>query len=176
MATQILVSFFSLHILLSTDYATYNPMPSLSIGAAVLVLGSMDELPWTSPTWQSLTESFAPPWETLDGAAPDAPSPHVPGWNTRTAQSVKSYVDNLRSLPTERAQVQYSTRGFSDNDSVGRSAWNTWIGQQWTTRWQLHKKIDEIFTENKCSPYQALARAKAKVVRSLCTVICSGQI
>jgi hypothetical protein len=141
-------------------------MPSLTIAAAILILGNAEELPWTSETWQSLTKFFAIPWETPDGAAPDAPSPHVPSWNTRIAQCVKSYVENLRSKTDQQAQIDYATRGFSDNDSTGRTAWNKWINENWQKHWKLHKQIDDLFAEHKCSPYHTLTRVKSKKVCS----------
>ena len=95
-------------------------MPSLSIGAAIVILGNMEELPWTSETWEGLMKFFAILWETPNGAAPDAQSLHVLSWNTQIAQSVKSYVENLRSKMNQQVQIDYATCGFSDNNSLGR--------------------------------------------------------
>ena len=94
-------------------------MPLLSIGAAILILGNTEELPWTSETWQGLMKFFAILWETPNGAAPDTLSPHVLSWNTQIAQSVKSYVENLHSKMDQQVQIDYATCGFSDNNSLG---------------------------------------------------------
>ncbi|KAG8214947.1 hypothetical protein J3R82DRAFT_10137 [Butyriboletus roseoflavus] len=139
-------------------------MPSLSISSALLILGDPEGLPWTSPIWQDLTRVFGVPWDTESGSAPDARTPLVWSWTTWTAESIKNYARNLWSFSDMVTQVKYSSRTFSDNDSIGRSQWNKWIQENWGRRWKMNRRIDEVFTEYKCSPYDTLTRANTRKV------------
>jgi hypothetical protein len=139
-------------------------MPSLSISSALLILEGSDGLPWTSPTWQELTKALGVPWLTESGAVPDAPTPHVQSWTTRIAESVHNYARNLWSSSDMAAQVKYSARTFSDNDRVGRSEWNRWVQDHWGKGWKMNHQVDQVFTEYKCSPYDALARSNTRKV------------
>ncbi|KAI5984880.1 P-loop containing nucleoside triphosphate hydrolase protein [Pisolithus albus] len=142
-------------------------MPSLSISAALLLLGNSEGLPWTSSTWQELTNVFGIPWYTEPDAAPDTPAPNVSGWSTAVAQSVKSYAQNLWGQPNIMAQAAYARRAYTDNDAQGRAAWNGWVSANWTATWKLNRVIDEVLTEVKCGPYDTLARFKAKKLPTL---------
>ena len=139
-------------------------MPSLSISAALLILGGLDGLPWTSPTWQDLTKGFGVPWHAEAGSAPDARAPYVQSWMTRIAESVHNYATNLWSAKDLASQVAYSSRTYSDNDRVGRCEWNKWVQDNWGKVWRMNRRIDQVFTEYKCSPYDALARANTRKV------------
>ena len=139
-------------------------MPSLSLGAALLILGKSDGLPWTTTTWQGHTRILGIPWHTEPGAGPDEPAPHVPKWPTKTAQSVKTYAQNLWSAGDTGAQISYSARTFSDNDTAGRTSWKEWIKDNWGKKWNMNRVIDEVFMEYKCSPYDVLTRAKTRKV------------
>ncbi|KAG9308261.1 hypothetical protein JVU11DRAFT_12148 [Chiua virens] len=142
-------------------------MPTLSISAALLVLGKTEALPWSSPTWQDLTNSVGVPWETLPDATPDAPAPNVPSWSTHVAQSVKAYAQNLWARSDTMDQIRYSARATSDNDSTGRSAWNSWVDDHWNKSWNLGRRVNEVFEECKCTQYDALSRAKTQHLPTL---------
>ncbi|KIK12890.1 hypothetical protein PISMIDRAFT_38574, partial [Pisolithus microcarpus 441] len=140
-------------------------MPSLAISAALLLLGNSEGLPWTASTWQELTKVFGIPWFTEPDTAPDTPAPNVSSWSTATAQSVKTYAQNLWAQPNIMAQAAYARRAYTDNDAQGRTAWNGWVSANWTATWKLNRIIDEVLTEVKCGPYDTLARFKVKKVR-----------
>ena len=142
-------------------------MPSLSISAALLILGEHDSLPWSSSTWQSHTGITGIPWETPTGASPDDPAPNARGWTVRTAQCVKTYAQNLWSKPPT-ARIQYALRGYTDNDAVGRGAWNMFV-QSGVREWGFSKTIDNILKDCKLTPYEVLARAKSKTVSYILT-------
>lgn len=137
-------------------------MPTLSLSAALLVLGNTEGLPWNSSTWQALTKVVGPPWETPDDAAPGSRAPNHTAWTVATAQSVKAYARSLWSK-SSTAQIQYSSRTYTDNDALGRDAWNSFT-QQGIRSWKLNLIVDGVFKECKVSAYEAVARAKSKTV------------
>lgn len=137
-------------------------MPTLSLSAALLVLGNTEGLPWNSPTWQGLTKIVGIPWETPDDAEPGAPSPNHTSWTVAVAQTVKAYARSLWSK-SPSAQIQYSARTYTDNDAAGREAWNTFV-QHGMRSWKINSIVDNVFKECKLSTYEAMARAKSKVV------------
>ena len=141
-----------------------NTMPSLSIAAALLILGNFEGLPWTSSTWQDITLVGGVPWFTEPGADADAQAPYVNTWTTRTAESVKTYARNLWSASDTADQIRYSNNNLSDNDHAGRTAWNKWFQEGWGKTWDMNHRIDKVFSEHKCSPYDVMARAKKRVV------------
>ncbi|KAI6029961.1 hypothetical protein BKA83DRAFT_4489870 [Pisolithus microcarpus] len=149
-------------------------MPSLAISAALLLLGNSEGLPWTASTWQELTKVFGIPWFTEPDTAPDTPAPNVSSWSTATAQSVKTYAQNLWAQPNIMAQAAYARRAYTDNDAQGRTAWNGWVSANWTAMWKLNRIIDEVLTEVKCGPYDTLARFKVKKVRPYVLIILIG--
>lgn len=89
----------------------------------ILILDNMEEHPWTSFTWQSLTKFLATPWKMPNDAAFNTPLPHVPNWNTWIAQSIKLYVENLHSKMDQQAQIAYVACRFLNNDSTGCTAY-----------------------------------------------------
>lgn len=141
-------------------------MPTLSLSAALLILGNSDGLPWNSTTWQALTEVVSPPWETPDDAPPDSPAPNYKTWTVAVAQTVKAYARTLWSK-SSMEQIQYSSRTYTDNDAAGREAWNNFV-QQGIRTWKFNRIVDDVFKECKLSAYEAMARAKSKVVSLFC--------
>jgi hypothetical protein len=137
-------------------------MPSYNLSTALLILGEQDSLPWTSTAWQALTEVAGIPWETPAEADPDDAAPNVHGWTVRTAQSVKCYAENLWSKsPADR--FRFSTQGFSDNNAAGRTAWNAFV-QSGVREWKFNKTVDNVLKDCKVTAYDAMARAKIRVV------------
>lgn len=130
-------------------------MPSFAISTALLILGNTEGLPWTSSTWQENTKVYGLPWEIVPHSAPDTPTPNVPSWTTQKAQTVEAYARNLW-LSDDKSK--YSTSS-SDNNSAGRSQWNNWVQKNWT-KWNMNSRIDQVFVEHKCSPYEVMVRNK----------------
>ena len=144
-------------------------MPTFSISAALLALGNNEGFPWHCPAWQAITKTIGPPWETPPNATPNSPAPNVPGWTVATAQSVKVYAQNLWGK-TANTRVQYSSRTYTDNDTEGRVAWNTWV-QTNTRGWKLNQLVDDVFKDCKLTAYECMARAKTNVVSTVISYI-----
>ena len=152
---------------IQSHYFSSKLMPTVSISTSLLILGKSEGMPWTSASWQTLTNVIGPPWDTPTGAAPDSISPNTPEWTVGTASSVKAYAQNLwaRSGP---AQIKYASRGYAGNDTDGRNTWNAWV-QAGIRRWRLNRLVDDMFNDCKLSPYDAMARAKQRTVSGTCT-------
>ena len=144
-------------------------MPTLSISAALLVLGHLDGLPWMCPTWQAITNIAGPPWETPADVAPNAPSMHMTEWTVVIVNSVKVYAQNLWacSLPN---QITYSSRAYSNNNTEGQQTWNSFV-QQGIHTWKLNNVIDDVFKDCKLSPYDIMAQVKSRSVSAISHVI-----
>lgn len=145
-------------------------MPTLSISAALLVLGNTEGFPWHCDTWLAITNTTGPPWETPADATPNSPAPNVPRWTVATAQSVKSYAQNLWGR-SPSARVQYSSRTYTDNDSEGRVAWNTWV-QTSIRAWKLNEIVNDVFKDCKLTAYECMGRAKSNTVSTIDVVHC----
>ena len=70
-------------------------MPTQSLYSALLILGDTQGLPWTASLWQVLTKIYRPPWLTHPNTELDTTLPNVPKWIVKTAQSVKTFANNL---------------------------------------------------------------------------------
>ena len=134
-------------------------MPSLTSSAALLVLSEHDAQPWQSLTWQGHTGILGVPWETPAGASPNDLAPNMDGWTVCTAQTVKTYAENLWSKST-LAHIQYSTHGYTDNDAEGCAAWNAFV-QMGIHNWEFNKMVDNVLKDCKLTPYDVMAWAKS---------------
>lgn len=138
-------------------------MPTLSISAGLLILGNNTEgLPWNCTTWQALTKIVGPPWEAPTDAPPQSPAPNYKSWSIAVAHSVKAYAQNLWSK-TPAGRIEYASKGYTDNDSAGRDAWNNFVRNGIRT-WKLNQIVDNVFKDCKLTAYDAITRAKSKVV------------
>ncbi|KAG6371774.1 hypothetical protein JVT61DRAFT_9129 [Boletus reticuloceps] len=135
-------------------------MPTLSISAALLILGNTEGLPWRSDTWQSLTKVTGVPWETAPDTPANVTAMHVKEWTVEIAQSVEAYAKSLWSKKG-KTQLQYSSRAYTDNDAEGRRHWNDWV-QKSARTWKLNQIIDDVFKNVKLSPHESMARNKKK--------------
>ncbi|KAI5988912.1 hypothetical protein EDC04DRAFT_2614443 [Pisolithus marmoratus] len=128
-------------------------MPSLTLTAALLLLGKED-MPWGSPTWQSITKIHGEPWAVAENAANDSPTLHIPEWTTKVANQVKTFAMTVWGLPSTK-QEAYVAKRSTDNDSAGRTAWATFISKR-SAQWGINKIIDDILVGAGRSPAQVL--------------------
>ena len=161
---QVRHTFLFSHHLTSHNHT----MPNLSITTGLLISGSNNGLPWSSPTWQDLTKVDGVPWVTTPGAEPNAPLPNVPSWSTHVTDSIKAYANNLWSKPDTQAKIKHFGCSLADNDTAGCPTWNSWVKLHWNKSWNISHHINDIFTKYKCSPYHVLSYMK---VQKVCTMI-----
>ncbi|KAI9457025.1 P-loop containing nucleoside triphosphate hydrolase protein [Boletus coccyginus] len=129
-------------------------MPSQSLTGALLVLGKTDGLPWTLPTWQSITRIHGEPWETDDNASDDARSTHVKEWTTKVANNVKAFATRVWAKAAAK-QDAYIVKKSNDNDTAGRQAWAGFVSRR-SGQWGINRIIDEILESAGRSPSRVL--------------------
>ncbi|KAI6029042.1 P-loop containing nucleoside triphosphate hydrolase protein [Pisolithus microcarpus] len=134
-------------------------MPSQSLTAALLLLGK-DGLPWGTPTWQSLTRIHGEPWATAENAPDDSLALHVPEWTTRVAKHVKAFATKVWGMAPSK-QDAYVAKRAKDNDSVGRTAWATFVSKR-SGQWGINKIVDDVLVGAGRSPAQVLREFKAQ--------------
>ncbi|KIK11276.1 hypothetical protein PISMIDRAFT_122983 [Pisolithus microcarpus 441] len=132
-------------------------MPSQSLTAALLLLGK-DGLPWGTPTWQSLTRIHGEPWATAENAPDDSLALHVPEWTTRVAKHVKAFATKVWGMAPSK-QDAYVAKRAKDNDSVGRTAWATFVSKR-SGQWGINKIVDDVLVGAGRSPAQVLQAAQ----------------
>ncbi|KAI6144170.1 P-loop containing nucleoside triphosphate hydrolase protein, partial [Pisolithus thermaeus] len=128
-------------------------MPSQSLTAALLLLGK-DGLPWNIPTWQSISRIHGEPWATAENATDDSLALHVPEWTTRVANHVQAFATKVWGMATSK-QDAYVAKRAKDNDSVGRTAWATFVSKR-SAQWGINKIIDDVLVGTGRSPAQVL--------------------
>ena len=87
------------------------------------------------------------------------------GWTVCTIQTVKMYTENLWSKST-LACIQYSTHGYTDNDTEGHAAWNAFV-QTGICNWEFNKTVNNVLKDCKLTLYDVMARAKSKTVHCI---------
>ncbi|KAG2064532.1 hypothetical protein BDR04DRAFT_1035000 [Suillus decipiens] len=134
-------------------------MPTIPYPLALIQLWIANPtLPWSNPTWQSLTHVLGDPWAYDRSMDVTAATTNVAEWTVGKAQAIEVFMNNCK---TARDPAEHYASKRKDNDHEGRSSWNAWVKTSWA-KWKLNRLVDNILQENGCEPREVMARLNCK--------------
>lgn len=110
-------------------------MPVDTIHSALLEMYFDDPgAPWKFPKWPTLTGTNGVLFAEDDSQLPK-------GWNQKTSQYIRSYIDQYKKEKTQEQMIPFAARKGA-SEVPGRELWRKFVTDLWKTHQLSHYHLD----------------------------------